>query len=604
VNPKESVNTQMKRSLSIADLQEGYRSARIEPRDLIESVLRSIDEAPQRNIWITRLTREQIMSYVDALARRPREQLPLFGVPFAIKDNIDLAGVPTTAGCPEFAYVPERSATVVQKLIDAGAIPIGKTNLDQFATGLVGVRSPYGACHNSFDPKYISGGSSSGSAVSVATGLVSFSLGTDTAGSGRVPAAFNNIVGLKATCGLLSTQGVVPACRSLDAVSIFALTAADATAVLQVAQGFDAADSYSKQIALKPASSTTLRVGIPRADQLEFFGDDEYRALFTAACERLSALDAKPVVIDVAPFLETARLLYEGPWLAERYAAISSFMEQHSSAIHPVTRQITAAGAKPTAIDAFRAQYRLKELQRSASAVWRDIDLFMLPTAGTIYTIEEVIADPIKLNSNLGVYTNFVNLLDLTAVAVPAGLRFDGLPFGITLIAQAGDDKTLLDFGARMHHASVSTLGAIGMPVPEPITQPLHSTDIQVVVCGAHLSGLPLNHQLQDRGARLVRATQTSQNYRLYALPGGPPKRPGLVRVADQGAAIAVEVWSMPQEHFGSFVAGIPAPLGIGKVELADGSVASGFICEAYAVQGAQEITQLGGWRAYLRQSG
>jgi allophanate hydrolase len=596
------VKTQTGHSLLIADLQEGYRSGRVTPRDVIEAVLQSIDAAPQRNVWITRLSREQVMSYVAALERRPREQLPLFGVPFAIKDNIDLAGVKTTAACPEFAYVPERSATVVQKLIDAGAIPIGKTNLDQFATGLVGVRSPYGACQNSFDPKYISGGSSSGSAVAVASGLVSFSLGTDTAGSGRVPAAFNNIVGLKATCGLLSTQGVVPACRSLDAVSIFALTATDASAVLQVAQGFDAADSYSKQLALKPSLATALRIGIPRADQLEFFGDEQYRDLFIAACDRLVSLGATPVVIDVAPFLETARLLYEGPWVAERYAAISSFIEQHSNAIHPVTKQITVGGAKPTAIDAFRAQYRLKELQRTTSTAWRDVDLFMLPTAATIYTIDDVVANPIRLNSNLGIYTNFVNLLDLTAFAVPAGFRSDGLPFGVTLIAQATHDRTLLDFGARLHHASVATLGALNRPVPEPISQPPISTDIHVVVCGAHMAGLPLNHQLLDRGARLVRATQTAPHYRFYALPGGPPKRPGLVRVAAEGAAIAVEVWSVPQEHFGSFVAGIPAPLGIGKVEFADGSVASGFICEAYAVEGAQEITQLGSWRKYLRQ--
>jgi allophanate hydrolase len=595
------VNRQIEHSLLIADLQEGYRSGRLIAREVIDAVLRSIDEAPQRNVWITRLTHEQVMTYVDALERRPREQLPLFGVPFAIKDNIDLAGVPTTAACPEFAYVPNKSATVVQRLIDAGAIPIGKTNLDQFATGLVGVRSPYGACLNSFNPHYISGGSSSGSAVAVASGLVSFSLGTDTAGSGRVPAAFNNIVGLKATCGLLSTQGVVPACRSLDAVSIFALSAGDAAAVSQVAQGFDAADSYSKQIGLKAPVSGSLRIGIPRAAQLEFFGDDEYSALFQSSCDRLVSLGATPVAIDIAPFLETARLLYEGPWVAERYAAISAFMEQHSSAIYPVTKQITAGGAKPTAIDAFRAQYRLKDLQRTTSGVWRDIDMFILPTAGTIYTIDDVVANPIELNSNLGIYTNFVNLLDLTAFAVPAGFRSDGMPFGITLIAQAAHDKTLLEFGARLHHASVSTIGALDRPVPEPVAPSHASTNIQVVVCGAHMSGLPLNHQLQDRGARFVRATQSAPKYRFYALPGGPPKRPGLVRVADEGAAIAVEVWSVPQEHFGSFVAGIPAPLGIGKIELADGSVASGFICEAYAVQGAQEITQLGSWREYLR---
>jgi allophanate hydrolase len=589
-------------NLFISHLASGYRSGELRVRDVIESVLTEIERAPERHAWITRLTREQVMQYVEALERRSPEQLPLYGVPFAIKDNIDLAGVPTTAACPQFGYVPERSASVVQRLIDAGAIPVGKTNLDQFATGLVGVRSPYGACRNSFDSDYICGGSSSGSAVVVASGLVSFALGTDTAGSGRVPAAFNNIIGLKPSCGLLSTQGVVPACRSLDAVSVFALSAADARRVLDVAAGLDAKDPYSRQLQLQASPAQPLRIGVPPISQLEFFGDVAYQTLFETACGRLRELGATLVAVDISGFLETARLLYEGPWIAERYAAIADFIAEQPAALHPVTRQITEGGALPSAVDAFRAQYRLRMLQRATSSVWRDIDALLLPTAGTIYTVDAVLRDPIRLNSNLGVYTNFVNLLDLAAVAVPAGFRPDGLPFGVTVIAPAGADRWLLDWAALMHHASVRTVGALELPVPLPEPpDPAASNGILVAVCGAHMAGLPLNHQLQERGAQFVRATRTAPNYRFYALPGGPPRRPGLVRVAQDGAEIALEVWSVPEDQFGSFVAGIPAPLGIGKVELADGAIVSGFICESYAIEGAKDITELGGWRTYLQ---
>ena len=589
-------------NLLITDLRRRYRSGESQVREVIECVLSNIEAAPDRRIWITQLTREQVMTYVDALERRDARDLPLYGVPFAIKDNIDLAGVPTTAGCAEFAYVPTESAVVVQKLIDAGAIPIGKTNLDQFATGLVGTRSPYGACQNSFDARYISGGSSSGSAVAVATGLVSFALGTDTAGSGRVPAAFNNLIGVKPSCGLLSTRGVVPACRSLDAVSIFALSAADAATVLDASRGFDAADPYSRAIASKPPMTQQLRIGIPRSAQLEFFGDSAYRELFDQMCGRVVELGAIPVSVDISAFLETARLLYEGPWVAERYAAIAGLIERQPEALHPVTRQIIEAGGRASAVDAFRAQYRLKALQRASDAVWQQVDALLLPTAGTIYTIDEVIRDPIRLNSNLGHYTNFVNLLDLAAVAVPAGFRADGLPFGVTLIAPTGSDAHLLQWAARVQVASVATVGALDVPVPNDVPNSPSADTIDVVVCGAHMSGLPLNHQLTDRGAKLVGATSTASSYRFYALPGGPPKRPGLVRVSGGGAAIAVEVWSVPQEHFGSFVAAIPSPLGIGKVQLADGSFVPGFICETYAVAEAQEITHLGGWRSYLTQ--
>lgn len=588
----------------IQELLEGYRAKRFTPVDVMDDVLRRIDAAPQRNVWITRLSRDQVMAYARALQSGSMDGLPLYGIPFAIKDNIDLAGVPTTAACPEFSYVPERSATVVQKLIDAGAIPVGKTNLDQFATGLVGTRSPYGACQNSFNGEYISGGSSSGSAVAVATGLVSFALGTDTAGSGRVPAAFNNVIGLKPSCGLLSTSGVVPACRSLDCVSILALSVGDAARVLSVAQGFDADDAYSRDFSMAASQQTKpqkLRIGVPLPGQLEFFGDTDYARLFDQSCERMSVPGAGVIRIDFTSLFETARLLYEGPWVAERYAAIESFLRSHSGSLHPVTAAIIGAGDKATAVAAFRSQYRLKELQRAAAKIWRDLDVLLVPSAGTIYRIADVLADPVTLNSNLGRYTNFVNLLDMAAIAVPAGFRTDGLPFGVTLIAPAGSDEWLAEIGASVHHAGVSRIGALDHPVPPPERQPRSLAEgyVAVAVCGAHMSGLPLNHQLTDRNAYLLRSSRTSPTYRFFALPGGPPKRPGLVRENIGGAAIDVEVWAVPQQHFGSFVAGIPSPLGIGKVELEDGTWCCGFLCESWAIEAAQEITTLGGWRKY-----
>lgn len=579
--------------LLIDELLDGYRARRFTPLQVIEEVLERIAQAPERNAWITRIPREQLLAWAAALADKDMDALPLYGIPFAIKDNIDLAGVVTTAGCPEYAYVPAESAHVIRQLIEAGAIPIGKTNLDQFATGLVGTRSPYGVGVNAFDARYISGGSSSGSAIAVATGVVSFSLGTDTAGSGRVPAAFNNLVGLKPTCGRLSTRGVVPACRSLDCVSIFAATAADAARVLAVAEGFDAAEAYSRSapssfISPLPAS---FRFGVPRATQLEFFGDAEYARLFEEAVVRLESLGGRRVEIDFEPFLATARLLYEGPWVAERYAAVGAFVEH----MLPVTRQIISGGRLPTAADAFRAQYRLKELERRTSAVWSDIDVLVTPTAGTIYRIDEVVADPLRLNSNLGYYTNFVNLLDQAAVAAPAGFRSDGLPFGVTFIGRAWSDSALLMLADRFHGAGHSVIKP--WPVMPPSSGRIY---ISVAVCGAHMEGLPLNHQLTDRGAHLLSKTRTAETYKFFALSGGPPFRPGLVRVAEGGASIELEVWAVPAEHFGSFVAGIPSPLGIGKVLLEDGTLVSGFICEPHAVTAARDITSMGSWRRYL----
>lgn len=589
-------------SLDVSNLSRLYRERALTPVALVEQLLSRLAGDDPRRIWITRLTREQLFGYAQALAGRDPNGLPLYGIPFAIKDNIDLAGVPTTAACPAYAYTPTQSATVVQRLIDAGAIPIGKTNLDQFATGLNGTRTPYGACRNSFNPDYIAGGSSSGSAVATALGLVSFALGTDTAGSGRVPAAFNNLVGLKPTLGLLSTSGVVPACRTLDCVSVFALTAGDAQAVLAAAAGFDARDPYSRHPRPGRAAPVAgFRFGVPPAAQLEFFGNREYASLFEASVARLAALGGERVEIDLAPFLEAARLLYEGPWLAERFAAIRGFIESKPEALHPVTRAIIQQGRIPSASDAFMARYRLAELRRAVEPILESVDVIVTPTAATIYRIAELEADPLRTNNHLGYYTNFMNLLDLSAVAVPAGFTPDGLPFGITLFADAFREHALLALGTRFEQALRLPLGATGRPRPpaEPAAMPPPGYTT-VAVCGAHLSGLPLNSQLTERGGFLLELTRTAACYRFYALTGGPPHRPGLVRVDQDGASIEVEVWALPLEHYGSFVAGIPAPLGIGRVVLADGRTTQGFICEKYAVTAAKDISYLGGWRAYL----
>jgi len=460
-------------NLQISHLRGLYLSGALKPTDLVKQLDAEIGNDDTRHIWIRRLQLNEMLAYAQRLDGKNPADLPLYGIPFAIKDNIDLAGIPTTAACPEYAYTPAKNATVVQKLIDAGAIPVGKTNLDQFATGLVGTRSPYGATQNSFNSDYISGGSSAGSAVSVALGMASFSLGTDTAGSGRVPAAFNNLVGHKPTCGLLSTQGVVPACRTLDCVSIFALTAQDAAAVLESAQGFDAEDAYSREkpIALATAldkdfgGAAAFSFGVPRKEQLAFFDNPETPALFQQAIQQLEAIGGKAVEIDFSPFLETARLLYEGPWVAERYAAIQDFFETKPDAIFPVTKKIIGGATKFSAVDTYNAQYKLKALQRKAAAVWSDVDLIVTPTAGTIYKIDEVNAEPVTCNSNLGYYTNFMNLLDLSATAVPTGFQANGLPFGITICAPAFKDSQLLMLADTLQSMAPKTLGATGIPL-------------------------------------------------------------------------------------------------------------------------------------------
>lgn len=538
-------------------------------------------------VWISLVPREV------SQAREQEAQGPLAGLTFAIKDNIDLAGLPTTAGCPAYSYQPERSATVVERLMNAGAIPIGKTNLDQFATGLVGTRSPYGACSSVFDERYISGGSSSGSAVAVAKGLVDFALGTDTAGSGRVPAAFNNLVGLKPTRGLVSTSGVVPACRSIDCVSIFARDCDVARRVWNVARGFDEGDPFSRVIGpgqdAAPWLAGTFRFGVPSEEHLEFFGDEEAEGLYRKAVADLENLGGEKVEIDYSIFRAAASLLYSGPWVAERLAAIREFIDSHADEMNPVVREIIAGARKFSAVDAFEAEYKLRELRRASEGEWRKMDVMVLPTTGTIYTHDAVAAEPVKLNTNLGYYTNFVNLLDLAAVAVPAGFRTNGLPFGVSFIGPAFSDEALLSV-ADYYHRGVARSGTTGC--------------VAVAVVGAHLSGQPLNWQLTERGARLIKTCRTAPGYRLYALDGTVPAKPGLVRDSEfAGEGIEVEVWAVPEDLFGGFVAAVPPPLGIGSATLDSGEAVKCFICEGYAIGSATEITSFGGWRNYLRGS-
>jgi len=577
----------------------------------------------------------------------------LAGLRFAAKDNIDVAGVPTTAACPQFAYVPAEHAAVVQRLLDAGAALAGKTNLDQFACGLNGSRSPYGAVPNSFDARYVSGGSSSGSAYVVATGECDFALGTDTAGSGRVPAGLNNIVGLKPSKGLISAHGVVPAAQSVDCVSILARTVATAVRVLQVALGYDARDPYSRELAMATAPlPATFRFGVPA--QLEFFGDTQASAAFAEAVARLVKLGGTPVPVDYAPLAEAASLLYESALVAERYAAVRDFFDARPEAVIEPVRSILAAGKNYDAAQVFQAQHRLRALGQQAAAMWQGIDVLCVPTAPTHCSLEAMAQDPVQRNRELGQYTNFVNLLDYAALSVPACIRPDGLPFGITLIGQAGSDWQLADLGQRFHHDTGLTQGATGaaLPAPQPIAAlaraldsgatkmaatatvttntatadttatdmaatdmaaigtatatsvappaPSPATHLPLVAVGAHLSGLPLNGQLTERGAVLAQRTTTAPCYRLYALPGTVPPKPGLQRVDADGAAIEVEVWQVPLEAVGSFLALVPAPLALGSVELADGRWEHGFVCEGHALAAARDITAFGGWRAYV----
>jgi len=597
--------------MTIDALQQAYRSGELKVETFLTEKLQQAKD-DDNNIWLATISEAQLKQMLKQLSGKPLDELPLYGIPFAIKDNIDLSLLPTTAGCETYAYQPKESAQVVKLLMAAGAIPLGKTNLDQFATGLVGVRSPWGAVKNSFDPEYISGGSSSGSAVAVAKGQVTFALGTDTAGSGRVPAALNNIVGLKATKGLLSCTGLVPACKSLDCVSLLANSVDELNQLLEISAQWDSDDCYSR--ANSPVNSldwyqpenrlSALKIGVPKKAQLAFFGDSCAQKLFATNVQKLQDAGAEVVNIDFQPFLEAATLLYEGPWVAERFVAIEDFFLKDPTQCLPVIETIIDLAMNYSAADAFKAIYRLQALKVQCDAILDKLDCVITPTTGTTYKIAEVEADPIRLNANLGYYTNFMNLLDYAAIAVPAGFLDSGLPFGITLFGPAFSDRLLLSAGAQLQQINDFKLGATEQPL---IAYEAHDDEIDIAVCGAYLSGFPLNNQLTERGGFLVKSCKTSADYRFYALAGGPPFRPGLSRVAansENGVAIEVEVWRLPLSSLGGFLRGIPKPLGLGKIQLEDNNWVTGFICEGYEIADARDISKYGGWRAYMAKLG
>lgn len=592
--------------VTVRALLDAYQSGETNPLDVVAATLARIGTSERPEAWTLVVPATDLEAVAATLMREQAEhgpaiftRKPLFGVPFAVKDNIDIAGLPTTAACPAFAYTPEQTAFAVQRLIDAGAILVGKTNLDQFATGLVGTRSPYGAVRQVDHPAHVSGGSSSGSAVAVAQGIAAFSLGTDTAGSGRVPAGFNGIVGLKPTLGLVSKRGVVPACRSLDTLSIFAHDVADAWLVLQQMAAFDALDGYSRRIATHGVPPAPPRVAIP--DRLEFFGDTLAADAFAATLDVIRThLHLTPTTFPFVPMQRAAALLYDGPWVAERRAALGGFFTSNRADIDPTVAKVIGRAEAFSAADAFSGQYELALLKRETEALFAITDVLIVPTTPTHPTIAQVQANPVEVNSRLGVYTNFVNLLDLCALAVPCLPRADGLPAGITLIGPAGADQRLAALGAQIQALFDADLtdGAIeALPLQEP--------SVTLAVVGAHLRGMPLEWQMHQAGGRFIEENTTSADYRLFALASTQPPKPGLVHAQEQGGAIAIELWEMPLRHFGAFVAAIPAPLGIGTITTGDGRAVKGFICEPGAVapaSGARDITSFGGWRAY-RQS-
>jgi allophanate hydrolase len=599
-------------------LAKAYADRAVEPEAVAREAHRRVSEADAagQNAWLHVREVDALVADAGAVARRKAagETLPLFGLPFAVKDNIDVAGMPTTLACPALAYLATESCPVVDRLQAAGALVVGKTNLDQLATGLVGARSPYGVPVNPFDARMIPGGSSSGSAVAVASGQVSFALGTDTAGSGRVPAAFNNVVGFKPTRGALSTRGVAPACRSIDCVTVFAMTVADACAVLEVGKGWDERDPFSRaevaESSFAPAPPAgAWRVGVPR--ELEFLGDDQARGTFLASVERLRAMGCDIVEVDLTPFREAGALLYGGPWVAERLVAGGALLAERPDALLPVIRAILSEARAYDAVAAFTGMYRLAALKQATVRTWRAVDALVVPTTPTIYRVDQVLAEPRTLNANLGIYTTFANLLDLAAIAIPAGLRADQLPAGITILGPAGSDARIAALAAAHHQRLGGRLGATAHPLPADgstrtersagaIPASSASGDrVRLAVVGAHLTGQPLNHQLTNRGAVLVGPAKTASRYRLFALPGTTPPKPGLVRSVDGGRAIELEVWALDSTAFGRFVAGVAAPLCIGSVELEDGSWVHGFLCEGHAVTGAEDISEWGGWRAY-----
>jgi allophanate hydrolase len=598
------INTGRALTETIASLRAAYRAGTTTPEETVKRFYARLRTHDDPAVFISLRDETEAITEATALGAAGAEERPLSGILVAVKDNIDVKGLPTTAACPAFAYAPKEDASAVAKLRRAGAIIVGKTNLDQFATGLVGVRSPYGVPRNPFNPALIPGGSSSGSAVAVAAGLVPLALGTDTAGSGRVPAGLNNIVGLKPSCGLISTAGVVPACRSLDCVSIFALTVDDAFEALRAMAGQDTRDPFSRNLPAGALSDLppALRIAVPRGADRFFFGDKRAEAAFDAAIKSLSALGARVVELDFGPLLEAAKLLYEGPWVAERYAAVGEFIAEHREETDPVVRDIILGGNKPSALDAFRAFYRLAELRAQSQRLLAGIDALMVPTVTAAFTVAEIQQEPVKRNSQLGTYTNFGNLLDLAGLAVPSSFAVDGTPFGVTFLAPAGQDAYLASIGRAFHARSGLTLGALAtMPPPlVAVGAAIAKDEIAIAVAGAHLSGMPLNGELKAQGARFLERTRTAPDYRMYLLDGGA-RKPGLLQVSlRQGFAVELELWALSAEAFGRFVASVPAPLSIGTLALEDGRSVKGFLVEAEAAVRARDISEFGGWREFV----
>lgn len=584
----------------IPSLHAAYQSG-LTPDRVLEEVWRRIDAVADPGIFICLEDRARLLDQVAGLGSFDAERMPLWGIPFAVKDNIDAAALPTTAACPAFTYNPEGDAFCVARLREAGALMIGKTNLDQFATGLVGVRTAYPVPRNAIDPAIVPGGSSSGSAVAVAHGIVSFALGTDTAGSGRVPAGLNNIVGLKPTLGTVSCTGVVPACRTLDTVSVFALNVGDANAVFRQINCHDPEDAYARHYPTRAigAAPPAFQVAVPDDASRRFYGDDNQARSFEAAISDLESIGATVVAIDFTPFYEVAELLYAGSWVAERHAVLQNLLASDPDAVHPVTRQVVQVAEKFSATDAFNHFYRAAEIKSAIRSTLEQVDLICVPTMPTFYTAADLAEDPIGPNARLGTYTNFVNILDMCALAVPTRAREDGRPGSVTLLASAGCDAELADIGVLLHEKSGATAGATSWPISAtPPGATLSSDEIALTVVGAHMSGLPLNSELTRLGARFLERTTTAPAYRLYALAGGPPMRPGLVR-AEDGQCIEVETWALPKTQFGAFIEGVPQPLGIGTLELIDGRHVKGFICETAGLSGAEDITSYGGWRYF-----
>lgn len=596
--------------MDICTIQASYKSGKESPLSFFKALYPKLEKSEDSCAWIYLLKWEEIevqINQLDQICQDPTN-LPLYGIPFAVKDNIDVKDLPTTAGCPDYKYFAKESASVVSRLISAGAILVGKTNLDQFATGLVGTRSPFGTAKNALNANYIPGGSSSGSAVAVASNLVAFSLGTDTAGSGRVPAAMNGIIGLKPTRGSISCHGVVPACKTLDCVSIFANNIQDCATVFE-ACGLqkDPKDPYSRQwnpdgsalnlphIRNAPAK---LKIGIPYPEQLEFYGCKESQSAFDNLIKKIQGPEIDLIPVDFSVFEKAAKILYEGPWVTERFVTCEELLKKSPDSIHPVTREIVSAGDNFSAVDYFKSEYRLQEYRAQAMSVFESLDCILTPTIPRPYTLAEIEQEPIRFNSNLGTYTNFMNLLDLSAVAFPAGSLNDGLQFGATCFSLAFTDFQLMKISQRILDTfSESTDSTLSSNFCDPA---MDMTD--VAVCGAHLSGFPLNSQLTQRGAHLLKSTKTAPKYKLYDLMEThlPIKRPGIIQVDEGGHAIAVEVWRMPTTQFGSFVKNIPPPLGIGKCELESGEIVSSFICEEIAVKQGVEISSFGGWKTYI----